>query len=182
MTNEVFMSGDRTLPKIDVVIQRAVAECSVEIVSVVLFGSRAAGDRNSLNDYEVLVLISNGTDLENYLRFNNYVRLELLRDRVNNVKILVFTPETFENILYKDRLVGTYLYIICRDNFVLLDKNNTFMSIQSRLRKNIIKPEENFMEQCIEFAKDLGSEKWGRKWEKVLLQHRYQKKRKSGII
>lgn len=182
MNREVFMGGDRTLPKVDSIIERSAAECSVEIISIVLFGSRAAGDRNSLNDYEVLVLISNDTDLESYIRFNNSVRLGLLKDRVNNVKILVFTPASFESILYKDKLVGTYLYIICRDNLVLIDKNNTFMSIHSRLSKNTIKPEEKFLEQCIEFAKDLGSEKWGRKWEKVLLQHKYQKKRKSGLI
>lgn len=180
MKKNNYLSNDRTLPKINKIIDRCEKLSDSEVVSIILFGSRAAGDRNSQNDYELLVLLHNETTLENYIRFNNTVRLELLKDKLANVKILAFTPQIFENVLFNDVLVGTYLFIICRDNLIILDKGNTFLSLLSRLTNNTLKPEEKFLEQCVELAKELGSEKWGRKWEKALLQCKYNRKRKSG--
>jgi predicted nucleotidyltransferase len=182
MNRESVLSNDRILPKVNKVIENCSLSNDVEVLSIILFGSKASGDRNSLNDYEFLIIVGNQTDLETYIQFNNSIRLETVKARLSNVKILVFTPTSFENILYKDVLVGTYLYIISRENIILLDKENTFAGILSRISRNFLKPEEIFLEQCISFAKELGSEKWLRKWEKALLQLKYQTKRKNGTL
>lgn len=171
--------NDRVVVQVNSVIERCAENLGIEILSIVLFGSRARGDYNSQSDYEIMVLVRDGTEVEKYIRFTNVIRLELIKEKLFQAKIQVYTPEVFENILYDDELVGTFLYMICRDNVIFYDKMGTFTAIKERLARSETKSEEKFLSQCVEFAKMLGSEKWERKWEKTLLQLKYIKKRRG---
>jgi uncharacterized protein len=103
----------------------------------------------------------------------------LLKDKLIHVKILTYTPDTFEDILYNDNIVGTFLYMMCRDNIILFEKCGTFTAIKERMINSEVKREEIFLEQCVDFARILGSEKWAQKWEKTLMQFKYLKKRRE---
>lgn len=177
----VSLANDRVLNRVTEIFERCAEQVGVVIVSVVLYGSRARGDYSSQSDYEFLILIEESTELEKFILLNDTLKYELLKQKCMNVKTLLYTPEIFEEILYKDTLVGTFLYMICRDNIPLFDRKGTFMYIRERLANsnNNRKSEEVFLEQCIDFSKQMGSEKWERKWDRTLLQFRYQKKRKS---
>jgi predicted nucleotidyltransferase len=150
-------------------------------MSIVLFGSRAKGDFTSQSDYEFMIMVSNETPLERHILFQETMKLELLREKYLNVKLIVYTPEIFEEILYNDNMVGTYLYMICRENIVLYDRQGTFMYIRDRLTRSRDKSEEIFLQQCIEFAKVFGSEKWERKWDKTLMQFKYHNNRRKKV-
>lgn len=177
------LANDRVLNRVTEIFERCSEQAEVGIVSVVLYGSRARGDYSSQSDYEFLILVEESTELEKFILLNDTLKYELLKEKCMNVKTLLYTPEIFEEILYRDKLVGTFLYMICRDNIPLFDRKGTFMSIKQRLASssNNRKNEEMFLEQCIEFSKLMGSEKWERKWDRILLQFRYQKKRKSAF-
>ncbi len=174
-----WLEHDRVIKSIDVILESCAKPFDIEIMSIVLYGSRARGDRNSQNDYEFIVLVNNNTELKSFVKFTNTIRLELLKEKLFLVKILVHTPETFEDLLYNDIMVGTFLYMICKENIILYDRFGTFMSIKEKLSVNTKKKEEEFLMQCVEFAKMLGSEKWERKWEKTLMQFQYLKKRRE---
>lgn len=174
-----FILNDRQLPKIQELLKKCAQEAPAEIISTVLYGSKAKGDRNSLNEYEIMVMLENTTPVMNFIRFQNYVRMEILKQNLQKVKILEYTPETFEKILFEDTMVGTFLYIICRDHVILYDKDNYFIKILNKLIAGSEKSEETFLAQCIDFARELGSEKWERKWEKTLMQYRMLKRRKD---
>ncbi len=174
-----WFENDRVIKNIDIILEKCAKPFNVEIMSVVLYGSKARGDRNSQNDYEFLILVNNDTELKNFVKFTETIRLELLKEKIFQVKILVHTPEIFEDLLYNDKVVGTFLYIICKENIIIYDKYATFMSIKERLSVNNVKKEEDFLMQCVEFAKMLGSEKWERKWEKTLIQFQYMKRRRE---
>jgi len=77
-------------------------------MSIVLYGARAKGDKTSQSVYEFLVLSNNDTPLDKFILFNETVKLELLSEKYLNVNILNYTPEIFEEILYKDEMVGTF--------------------------------------------------------------------------
>jgi hypothetical protein len=126
-------------------------------------------------------LLDNESSLKDYILFQETVKLELVREKYLNVRILSYTPEIFEEILYKDKMVGTFLYMICRENIIIYDRFGTFMSIRERLTNNNIKSEEVFLEQCIEFSKMLGSEKWERKFDKTLMQIKYRNSRRRRL-
>lgn len=174
-----WVLSDRIINNISEVVERCASPLKIDIISIVLYGSRARGDHNSQSEYEILLLIDDSSDIEKYVKFINCLNIELLKDKLIHVKILTYTPEIFEDILYNDNVVGTFLYMMCRDNIVLFDKSRTFSAIKERLTGNAIKKEETFLAQCIDFARMLGSEKWADKWEKTLMQFNYLKKRRA---
>ena len=175
------VSNDRVLNRVTGIFERCSQQVGVDIVSVVLYGSRARGDYTSQSDYEFLILIEENTELMKFILMKETLKYELLKERYMNVRTLLYTPDVFEELLYNDKLVGTFLYMICRDNIPLFDRKGTFRTIKERLKSvnNTRKSEEEFLVQCIDFARQMGSEKWERKWDRTLLQFRYQKRRKS---
>jgi uncharacterized protein len=177
--NQNWMQSDRVLSNINQFLEKCAGALSIEVLSVVLYGSRARGDRNSQNDYEFLVLVGNDTKLKSYIRFINIMTIELLKEKIFQVKIQVYTPDVFEEVLYNDKIAGSLLYMICKENMILYDKFGTFTSIKERMLKNNNKDEGVFINQCIEFSRMLGSEKWERKWEKTLMQYKYLKQRRE---
>lgn len=174
-----WILNDRIIKRIINVIEKLTGSLQIEVISVVLYGSKARGDRNSQNDYDLMVLVNNDLELKRYIQFNSILRLELLKEKLHNAKILVYTPDTFEEILYNDKIAGTFLYMICKENIIFFDKHNTFKSIKDRISHSTVKSEEEFLQNCIEFAKSLGSEKWAQKWEKSLMQFNYLRKRRE---
>jgi len=57
----------------------------VKIMSIVLYGARAKGDKTSQSVYEFLVLSNNDTPLDKFILFNETVKLELLSEKYLNV-------------------------------------------------------------------------------------------------
>ncbi|MDQ2086782.1 nucleotidyltransferase domain-containing protein [Herbivorax sp. ANBcel31] len=176
--SRINFANDRIINRVTSLLEKFSESMSVEVMSIVLYGSRARGDNTSQSDYEFLILIGDGTPLEKFISFGENLKLTLLKEKYINVKPLFYTAEIFEEILYKDKMVGTFLYMICRENVILYDKYGTFMSIRDRLFRNNRKREELFLAQCVEFAKLFGSEKWERKWERILLQFKYHSRRR----
>lgn len=175
------LANDRVLNRVTDILEKCAEQVGVEIVSVVLYGSRAKDNFSSQSDYEFLVFMEEGTELIDFVRLNETIKYALLKERWLNVKTLLYTPEIFEELLYSDEVVGTFFYMVCRDNIVLYDRRGTFRAIKERLISvnNNRKSEEVFLEQCIDFSKQMGSEKWERKWDRTLMQFKYRKGRRS---
>lgn len=176
--NRINFANNRIINRVIKLLEESSESISVEVMSIVLYGSRARGDNTSQSDYELLILLADETPLEKFILFSENLKLILLKEKFLNVKPLFYTAEIFEEILYKDKIVGTFLYMICRENVILYDKYGTFMSIRDRLVSNSRKGEEVFLSQCVEFSQLFGSEKWERKWERILLQFKYQRRRR----
>lgn len=174
-----WLNRDRVIPCVKKILEEATKSADVEIGSLIIYGSRGAGDRNSSNQYDFLILIDSSTPLNKFVRFNSTLKLLILKEKLTTVKMLVYTPEIFEDLLYNDILIGTFLYMITRENIVIYDRDNRFRAICERLKNNTIKGEDKFLKQCINFARDLGSQKWERKWEKTLMHYNYMKKRRE---
>jgi uncharacterized protein len=174
-----WLQNDRVIPKVCNTLENCVQKYDVEIKSIVLYGSRARGEVSSRTEYELLVLINDSIETDNYIKLSNSIKIDLLKQKLIYVNISIYTCKSFEDLLYNDELVGTFLYIILRENIVIFDKQGTFLSIREKISINNIKSEETFLEQCIKFAREMGSVKWEQKWEKVLMQYRYLKNRRN---
>lgn len=177
MKHEMIVN-DRTILAFKEIVDRNVQNYNIDITSIVLYGSRASGDRNSNSVYELLVLLKNDVMLAEYIKFNESLKLELIKEKLSGVKFISYTPDAFEELMYNDPSIGAILYIICKENIVLYDKLGTFAAIKEKVARSEVKDEEEFLNQCISFAKMLRSEKWQRKYEKALLQYKYIKRRK----
>lgn len=176
---ENWNTYDNNTILINKIINRCAEKTTVSLLSAILYGLRAKIIKNAQVEYEVLLFVEDNSVLESYIKFNSMIKIELIREKLNNVKIMVYTPSVFNDILFNDDVVGTFLYIICKENFILYDKFGTFMAIKESISSNSKKGEEEFLKQCVEFAKILGSQKWEQKWEKTLIQYQYKKKRKQ---
>jgi predicted nucleotidyltransferase len=103
------ISDDRVINRVTDIFERCAQQVGVSIVSVVLYGSRARGDYTSQSDYEFLIFIEENTELMKFVSMNETLKYELLKERCMNVKTLLYTPDVFEELLYNDKLVGTFL-------------------------------------------------------------------------
>lgn len=177
--SQEWVHFDRVVNRIGTILNKCAEPYGIEILSAVLYGSRARGERATRGDYEIMILVDDNTPLSSYVKLTNTLKIEFLKELLTGAKVTIYTPEVFEDILYNDRMVGTFLYMMCRENVILFDKNNIFTSIKERICSNNVKSEEEFLAQCVEFAKMLGSEKWERKWEKTLMQFKYTKHRRG---
>lgn len=158
-----WVEKDRTVTKVCGILETCAKVYSIEIKSVVLYGSKARGEMRTSNDYEIVFLIDNNISTSNYIKLTNTIRIEFLKEKLHAVNLLVYTPEVFEDILYNDELVGTFLYMLCKENIIVYDNKGTFTAIKERVTSNTIKKEEEFINQCIKFAKIMGSTKWEQK-------------------
>ncbi|HOV25407.1 MAG TPA: nucleotidyltransferase domain-containing protein [Pseudobacteroides sp.] len=174
-----WLENDRVINRVDAILEACANSLGIEIMSIVLYGSKARGDRNSQNDYEFVILVNNNTSLSDFIKLQDSLKIQLLKEKLLLVKVIIYTPEIFEDVLYSDKVTGTLLYMICKENIIIYDKYGTFISIKERLSVSNIKKEEDFLVQCVEFARMLGSQKWERKWEKTLMQYRYMKRRRE---
>ena len=179
--NRINFANNRIINRVKALLEELSKSMSIEVMSIVLYGSRARGDNTSHSDYELLILLADDTPLEKFISLSENLKLALLREKYINVKLLFYTAEIFEEILYNDEIVGTFLYMICRENVILYDRYGNFMAIRDRLVNNSIKSEEVFLSQCVEFSKLFGSEKWERKWERILMQFKYNNRRRRRI-
>jgi uncharacterized protein len=174
-----WMDKDMVVKHINGIVKRCAEPLGIEVLSIVLYGSRAREPHNTQSEYEILILVGNETGLHKYIKLSNHIKLELIKSKLFQVKISVYTPDIFEELMYNDEVFGAFLYMICRENTIFHDKVGTFTSIKERISNNARKSEEKFLIQCIEFAKMLESEKWERKWEKTLAQYRYLNNRRN---
>lgn len=174
-----WVNRDKVLDKVMDLAGTAAQNLEVELLSMILYGSRARGDRNPQNDYEILILTDDGIELNTYILFNDTLKLELFKEKLFNVKIQSYTSEGFNKILYNNEITGTFLYMITKECIVIYDKCKTFGEIKEQISFNSFKEEETFIRQCIEFTRMFGSEKWAQKWEKILMQHNYSRKRRK---
>ena len=179
--DQEWIAKDRVLMRARSVLEDCAQKLQTKIISIVLYGSKARADKYSQNEYELMILVQNEIELIDFIKLTNDIRLELLREKLVNVKILMYTPDIFEDILYKDKITGTFLYMICRENIIVYDIHHEFKFIKEKIATNQIKSEEEFLEDCIEFAKNFGSGKWAEIWEKTLLQHKYSEKRNKPL-
>lgn len=166
---------DKTLCKIYQLIEKCENMSEIEIISIVLFGPKAQKISSSQSKYKILILIDEDSKPLNSAKFYEYLKIYLLSEKLYNVTCSVYTPNIFENILYNDDIIGSFFYIILKENIVLYDKMNIFYKIRERMISEAVKPEENFIKQCIRFSELMDSEKWKDRWEKRLMQHKYLK-------
>ena len=174
-----WIETDRTISKVSEILYKCAKQYNVEIKSLILYGSKARGENRSSNYYEMVLLIENDIETSVYVKLRNTIRIEFLKEKLVSVNLLVYTPDIFNDILYNDVSVGTFLYMICRENIIVYDRKGTFISIKERISSNTVKSEETFINQCIKFSREMGSNKWEQKWEKVLMQYRYLNRRKN---
>lgn len=174
---KAFWTEDTLGNKIQRILTDRAKACGLEIQSVILFGPRVQGRHDLSVGCELLILLSETVDLESFIQFENHVRLQMVMEKMQRVNTITMTPSIFRNLLYKDEKVGTYLFMISRANRVLYDPNHAFATILHQIHTAPIKQEEQFIRQCITFAKDFESEKWEEKWEKALMHLQYKRRR-----
>ena len=77
-------------------------EYDVEIRSLILLSSKARGENESSNYYEMVLLIGNDIKTSVYVKLLNTIKLHFLKKSVN-VNLSIYIPEA-EDILYNDRV------------------------------------------------------------------------------
>ena len=127
--NRINFANNRIINRVKALLEELSKSMSIEVMSIVLYGSRARGDNTSHSDYELLILLADDTPLEKFISLSENLKLALLKEKYINVKPLLYR-EIFEEILYNDEIVGTFLYMICRENVILYDRYGNFMAIR----------------------------------------------------
>jgi predicted nucleotidyltransferase len=124
--NNDWLSRDNVLNKAYNTIEKCAQIVNVDVVSIVLFGSRVKKGNFSQGEYELLVIVPNDIGLDKYIKFCETTKIHMLASKLYNVKVLTYTLDIFENILYGDNIIDAFLYMIMTENIILYDNSNVF--------------------------------------------------------
>jgi predicted nucleotidyltransferase len=157
----------------DPVVKRAVSTAlmvaekyGVEVLSVVIYGSRAKGDFSFTSDYDCFVLLGDRTTLLQYTQLHSELRMVVYQ--IGNVKIYLNTIQNFTKILQDNPFLGAFCYIIASEGVPVYDPDGKFRSVQEEVRG--LPPEEKVkhVKRCIAMSESLQSPKWVDYWRREL--------------
>ena len=147
-------------------VKKTTQEYSLELLSVVLYGSRARGVKSSDSDYDFLVLLNDDATLLDFTQFNAELRAKLRHN--SNIEIFSNTPKNFGKILKNNIFLGAFCYIIASEGYPLYDPKDVFKKIQKKVRTLSKEKQLIYTERCLKMSKQMGRHKWIKYWKTVL--------------
>jgi len=138
----------------------------VEVLSIVIYGSRAKGDFSFTSDYDCFVLLSDKVTLLQYTQFHSELRM--VTYRIGNIKIYSNTLKNFRKIMEENPFLGAFCYIIANDGLPVYDPKGEFKRIQEEVLALPVKEKANHLRRCITMSADLRSPKWVDYWSREL--------------
>lgn len=160
------LADDPVVKRAKVTILRVAKKYEVEILSVVVYGSRAKGDFSFTSDYDCFTLLGDKTTLLQYTQINSELRM--LTYQIGNIKIYSNTLKNFKKILEDNPFLGAFCYIIATDGIPVYDPKGEFKRVQEEVKA--LPPEEKakHIRRCIAMSAGLRSPKWVDYWKQEL--------------
>jgi len=161
-----LLEDDPVVKKAVSTVLKVAEKYGVEVLSVVIYGSRAKGDFSFTSDYDCFVLLDDGTTLLQYTQLHSELRMVVYQ--IGSVKIYSNTLQNFKRILQNNPFLGAFCYIIASEGVPVYDPNGRFRSVQEEVRG--LPPEEKakHVKRCITMSESLQSPKWVDYWRREL--------------
>jgi len=140
----------------------------IDVLSVVLYGSRGRGDQSLDSDYDIFVMLSDRTTMFQYVQFSAEVRM-IVR-KLPNVKLFSCREKDFKGMLKSNPFLGAFCYVIAVDGRSIFDSKGRFGELKQRMERLSKVEKRKFMIRCLQMSKRMGSFRWIRFWRKKILE------------
>jgi len=160
----------RILDRIKKTVLKLARKYRIEVLGVVLYGSRARGDYSLHSDYDIFVLLGNKTTLLQFVQFSS--ELKMARPKLGNVKVYAITEEGFKTVLEENPFLGAFCYIITMEGKPIYDPSNSFKHLQAWVKGFSKSEKRMFLRRCIKMSRKLKSPRWVTHWQEAMRNYR----------
>lgn len=160
------MSENTVLKKLKKVVLDLADKYKINVLSIVLYGSRARGDYSFTSDYDCFIFLDEETSLLQYTQFISELRMLIYE--TGKIKIYSNTPENFLKIMENNPFLGSFCYIIAVDGTSIYDPLEIFKKIKEKVEGMPTARKIEFIKKCIKMSRRLGSPKWVNYWQAEL--------------
>jgi len=138
----------------------------IDVLSVVLYGSRGRGDQSLDSDYDIFVMLSDRTTMFQYVQFSAEVRMMVRK--LSKVKIFSCRETDFKGMLKGNTFLGAFCYVITVDGNPIFDPKGRFRELKHRMERLSKVEKKKHMARCLQMSKRMGSVRWIGFWRKKI--------------
>jgi len=138
----------------------------IDVLSVVLYGSRGRGDQSLDSDYDIFVVLSDRTTMFQYVQFSAEVRIVVRK--LPKVKIFSCRERDFKGMLKGNPFLGAFCYVITVDGNPIFDPKGRFRELKQRMERLSKVEKKKCMIRCLQMSKQMGSVHWIGFWRKKI--------------
>jgi hypothetical protein len=143
-------------------------------ICIVLFGFNENRNMSFPGTPKLFVMYDGKIDIQNYIIICEKINILLKKSVARSPECSVYPAQEIIEIINSvesdQKDIGSYFDIILRLGKVIFDSHGIYDDVVSRIEHN----EDKFMQNCIDFAKFIGSQKWEEYWSKRLSQFRFR--------
>jgi len=154
---------DKIVQKTKTVVLDIAKKYRVDVLSLILYGSRAKKNYSFDSDYDFFIILGNKTSLLQYTQFIAELRLKL--GYTSSIKFYSNTLKNFKYLMRRNPFLGSFCYIVATEGIPLFDHNGTFVKIKKSLSRD---EKVRFANRCLIMSQKLGSPKWVSYWKEKL--------------
>jgi len=147
---------------------RTAGRYKIDVLSIVLYGSRGRGDQSLDSDYDIFVMLGNRTTMFQYVQFSAEVRIVVRK--LPKVKIFSCRERDFKGMLKGNPFLGAFCYVITVDGNPIFDPKSRFRELKQRMERLSKVEKRNCMIRCLQMSKRMGSVRWIGFWRKKILE------------
>jgi len=157
---------DKVMEKARKLILELAEKYEIQILSIVLYGSRARGDYSFNSDYDIFILLGNNTTLLQFVQFVSELRM--ISHSLGELKIYACAEDDFKTILNENMFVGAFCYIIAVEGRAIYENEGAFQKIKSYVEGFPVPAKKQFLDRCVDMSKRLGSPRWVSHWREKM--------------
>jgi len=139
---------------------------NIDVLSVVVYGSRGRGDQLLDSDYDIFVMLSDRTTMFQYVQFSAEVRMMVRK--LPKVKIFSCRERDFKGMLKGNPFLGAFCYVITVDGSPIFDPKGRFRILKQRLERLSKVEKKKHMARCLQMSRRMGSVRWIGFWRKKI--------------
>jgi len=170
MRSKVVLRTNGVVRKcLDAVLKTA-EKYKIDVLSVVLYGSRGRGDQSLDSDYDIFVMLNNRTSMFQYAQFSAEVRIKVRK--LPKVKLFSCRKRDFKGMLKDNPFLGAFCYVIAVDGKSIFDPKGHFSRLKRWMERLPKVEKREYMTRCLQMSKRMGSHRWVAFWRGKISQLR----------
>ena len=140
----------------------------IQVLAIVLYGSRARGDYSFGSDYDIFALIGNKTTLLQFVQFSSEFRMSSYR--LGPVKLYACPKKDFVKMMNSNPFLGAFCFIIASEGRPVYETNKEFRKLKDYVRELPRRKRILLLNRCKVMSERLGSPKWVEYWKSKLAE------------
>jgi predicted nucleotidyltransferase len=156
------------LEKIKSTILAVARRYRIQVLAIVLYGSRARGDYSFGSDYDIFALLGDTTTLLQFVQFSSEFRMSAYK--LGPVKLYACARKDFVKMMERNPFLGAFCFIISTEGRAIYERGKEFQKLKKYVENLPKKKRMSLFRKCKDMSERLGSPKWVAFWNGKLAE------------